>query len=116
MHHPNKIRLSLPFWGDAYLQKVLSITLPALLASGNLPALAKELAVEVALVTETRLFDRIKESLAYQRLCAHADVRLISLDDMLTNIRGDYGPVLTFALIRGYEDLGERMLDYFLMF
>ena len=111
-----RVRLSLPFWGHAYAHKVVSVTLPALLASGNLPALAADFDVEVALVTQAELFEYCLQSSAVQRLQDYAKVHLIALDDLLTGVAGDYGPVLTFALIRGYEDLGERMLDYYLMF
>lgn len=111
-----KIRLSVPFWGDAYLARVLNLTLPALLAPGNLPALAEQFDVEIALVAESRFFGVLRDSVVFRRLQEHADVKVVPLDDLLTNVGGDYGPVLTFALIRGYEDLGERMLDYFLMF
>lgn len=111
-----RIRLTLPFWGAVYAQRVVQLTLPALLAPDNVPALAEEFKVEVSLVTEQSLFDFVSGSKAVQRLKEYADVRLVPLDDLLTGVAGDYGPVLTFALIRGFEDLGERMLDYYLMF
>ena len=111
-----RIRISLPFWGIQFAQRVVNFTIPALLAPGNLPALAAEFPIEVSLVTESNLFDMVSKSKAFQRLKEYADVRLVPLDDLLTGVAGDYGPVLTFALIRGYEDLGERMLDYYLMF
>lgn len=95
---------------------MINVTLPALLAPGNLPALAKEFKVEVALVTESKFFQSIRDSAAFQKLGAHSDIKLVSIDDLLTGLRGDYGPVLTFSLIRGYSDLGQRMTDYFLMF
>jgi len=53
-------RLILPVWGEAYLAEVLSITLPAVLAPGNLPALSGMFDVEVVIVTESRLFDLVR--------------------------------------------------------
>ncbi len=50
-------RLIIPVWGEAYVDKVLSITLPAVLAPGNLPALSKMFEVELVIVTESRLFE-----------------------------------------------------------
>ena len=110
------VRLTLPFWGLGYCDKALKITLPALLAPGNLPALAEAFDVEISLVTESRLFDHIRESQTFGRLRNHATVRLVSLDDLLTGTKGDYGPVLTWALFRGFTDLGPRMCDTWLMF
>jgi len=113
---PRRVRVSLPFWGGAYAKTAMTVTVPAMLAPGNLPALAEEFDVEVALVTESKLFPYVTSSPSYQKLVQYADVRLISLDDLLTGRAGDYGPVLSFALVRGYADLGERMLDTYLMF
>ena len=111
-----KVRLTIPFWGQAFAQKVVRFTIPALVAPGNLPVLAQDFDVEISLVTQTELFDFIKSTPSYTRLCQIAQVSLIPVDDLLTGFPGDYGPVLTFAMIRGYEDLGERMLNYYLMF
>jgi hypothetical protein len=52
-------RLIIPLWGKAYADKLTSMTLPALLAPGNLPALCAMFNVEVVIVTETKLFDVI---------------------------------------------------------
>ena len=40
-------RLIIPLWGKAYADKLTSMTLPALLAPGNLPALCAMFNVEV---------------------------------------------------------------------
>ncbi len=37
--------------------------------------------------------------------------RLIPLDDLITDVPGDYGMVLTYALFRGFVDLGARMTE-----
>lgn len=110
------VRISIPFWGLSYCDKVLKITLPALLAPGNIPALAEDFDVEVSLVTEERLFDFVAQSRSVGLLKQYATVRFVALDDLLTGTPGDYGPVLSFALVRGYADLGEKMLDTWLMF
>lgn len=110
------VRLTIPFWGLTYCDKVLKTTLPALLAPGNLPALAEDFDVEISLVTETRLFHIVEGTPIFVRLQRYATVRLVSLDDLLTGVAGDYGPVLTFALFLGFKDLGPRMCDTWLMF
>ncbi len=111
-----KARLIIPFWGAAYLEKMVNITIPALLAPGNLPAMAESFDVEVVLVTERALRPKLVKSPAYanlRKICA-IDVRF--LDDLMTGVPGDYGVVLSYALYRGFTDLGGRMLDTFLMF
>jgi hypothetical protein len=46
------------------------MTLPALLAPGNLPSLATMFDVEVVLVTESKLVDYIRQARSFQRLSA----------------------------------------------
>jgi hypothetical protein len=109
-------RLIIPVWGEPYVSDVLSLTLPAVLSPGNLPALSDMFEVELVVVTETRLFEVIRGSKSFQvaaKLCA---VRLVALDDLLVAYQGDYGTILTYALFRGLADLGERMTETCLFF
>jgi hypothetical protein len=110
------VRLIIPVWGDLYASKLVSITLPAILAAGNLPALTALFDVELVIVTESRLFDAIRDSHSFQlakRLCSP---RLVALDDLMIDEPGDYGAVLTYALFRGFTDLGARMTETYLIF
>jgi hypothetical protein len=86
------------------------------LAPGNLPALCTMFNVEVVIVTETKLFDIIRNSRSFQRLALLCPVRLTPLDDLMSNIPGDYGVVLTNALYRGFLDLGEKVTETYLLF
>jgi len=109
-------RLIIPLWGEVYAQKLISITLPALLAPGNLPALSNAFDVEIVLVTETRLYARIQEAQSFRLVSQRCRTKLVSLDDLLTELPGDYGVVLTYALYRGFTDLGARMTQTYLLF
>lgn len=109
-------RLIIPAWGEQYVGKVLSVTLPAVLAPGNLPALCEAFEVELVVVTETRLFATIGESPAFQAAAKVCKGRLVPIDDLLTDTAGDYGAVLTYALFRGFADLDERMTETYLLF
>jgi len=111
-----KIRLILPFWGSAYVRKVMNLTLPALLAPGNIPALIEHADFEIALVTEEAFFDEIRATTSFKFAESLCTVRFIALDDILTGVPGDYGPVLTYAMFRGFADLGTAMVDYYLLF
>ena len=112
----NKARLIIPLWGVAYAEKLTSMTLPALLAPGNLPALATMFDVEVVLVTESRLVDRIRQAPSFRRLSTICEVKFVPLDDLMPCEPGEYGVVLTAALFRGFVDLGARMTETFLLF
>jgi hypothetical protein len=109
-------RLIIPVWGKRYANKVVSTTLPAVLAPGNLPELCRTFAVELVIVTESWLFDLFRGASSFaaiERICA---VRLVPLDDVLTDLATDYGVTLTHALFRGFSDLGARMTETYLLF
>ncbi len=108
-------RLIIPLWGESYLRNFLDIVLPAHLAPGNLPAIAERFDCELLLLTEERYFARIRQSepfLAANRVCRS---RLVPIDDLVAH-RGMYGLSLTYAMHRGFADLGEAMVDFTLFF
>ena len=109
-------RLIIPLWGRIYADKLTSMTLPALLAPGNLPALCTMFDVEVVILTETRLFDLIRNSRAFQRVDALCSTKMMPIDDLMSQLPGDYGVVLTKALYRGFLDLGAKVTETFLLF
>jgi hypothetical protein len=112
----DKARLIIPLWGSVYAEKLVSMTLPALLAPGNLPSLATMFDVEVVLVTEHKLVDYIRRARSFQRLSTICDVKFTSLDDLMPCEPGEYGVVLTAALFRGFVDLGAKVTETFLLF
>jgi hypothetical protein len=109
-------RLIIPLWGKAYADKLTSMTLPALLAPGNLPALCAMFKVEVVIITETKLFDVIRNARSFQRVALLCPVALIPIDDLMSDRPSDYGVVLTKALYRGFLDLGAKVTETFLLF
>src|SRR5262249_13465556 len=109
-------RLIIPLCGRVYAEKLTSMTLPALLAPGNLPSLCAMFEVKVVIVTETKLFDLIRSSRAFQRVATLCSTKLTPIDDLMTGLPGDYGVVLTKALYRGFLDLGAKVTDTFLLF
>src|SRR5215472_8228407 len=100
-------------WGERYISYLLEITIPALLARGNLPALTGDFDCEFVVVTETQFFDRISRAAAILELLRFADLRLVPVDDLLSPW---YGITLTYALVRGFADLGPAMTDTHLIF
>jgi hypothetical protein len=108
-----RARLITMAWGDRYIDDLIEITIPALLAPGNLPAFAEGFYCEFVIVTETRVFDRIARSAAIAALLDFADLRLVPIDDLLSPW---YGITLTYALVRGFADLGAAMTRTHLVF
>ena len=111
-----KARLIIPMWGEVYAQKLITITIPALLAPGNVPAFAEDFDVEFVIVTETRLFETIRSAESFKKISQYCKPLLFPIDDLMTDIPGDYGVVLTYALFRGFVDLGEAMTETNLLF
>jgi len=109
------VRLIITAWGEEYVGKVLSFTFPAVLAPGNLPVLAQIFSCTVVFVTEERLFDLVRASNVWQRLEKFAAVKLLPLDDLVA-YKDHYGISLTLALLRGFEELGPKMTDTYLLF
>src|SRR5712692_10009738 len=103
-------------WGDSYIEDLLSLTIPALFAPGNLPYLASQVSCEVIILTEERFFARVSRNPAIQRLRTICPFKLIGLDDLITAPDKKYGMALTYALHRGFADLGPAMTDNWLIF
>lgn len=112
-HRREPARLITMAWGERYIEEALELTIPALLAPGNLPALAGDFDCEFVLVTEIQFFDRVARSPSILRLLRFADLRLVPIDDLLSPW---YGITLTYALVRGFADLGPAMTDTHLIF
>lgn len=110
-----RVRIITMVWGENYLADFLGLSLPSLLAPGNLPALARDFDCEVVIVTEKSLFPVIEAHLTYRKIFAFCPARLVMCDDLVVS-RKMYGHSLTHALHRGFEDLGTRMTDYYLAF
>ncbi len=108
-------RLIIPVWGEAYVNKVLSVTLPAMLAPGNLPALCGTFDVELVIVTESRLLGMVRSAGSFRAAERICKTRLVPLDDLLTSVFTDYGMVLTYGLFRGFADLGPRVTETYLL-
>jgi hypothetical protein len=100
-------------WGESYLEHLLNFAIPAVLAPGNLPCVAESFDTELVIVTETRLFDRIAQSTIIARALEYCDVRLHPIDDLIAT---HYGITLTYALVRGFADLGEEIVNTHLIF
>src|SRR4029077_7367139 len=92
-------------WGERYVDTLLTLTLPALLAPGNLPYVASEVPCELVILTERRFFSKFYSHPTIARIRKVCPIRLIRLNDMIVS-KDKYGMTLTYALHRGFADLG----------
>src|SRR5437867_1698054 len=109
------IRIITYAWGENYVEELLSLTLPAVLAPGNLPDLVSAVPCELVILTQESFFPRVMSSRAVAKIQQLCSVRLIGLDDLITS-PDKYGMTLTYALHRGFADLGPAMTDTWLIF
>jgi FkbM family methyltransferase len=102
-------------WGAKYIDTLLSLTLPALLAPGNLPYVASEVPCELIILTQWRFFSKVNRHPAVVRIRKLCPVRLVRLDDLIVS-KDKYGMTLTYALHRGFSDLGPAMTEHWQIF
>jgi hypothetical protein len=102
-------------WGEKYISELLSLTLPAALAPGNLPYVTSVAQCEMILLTQQRYFSRINNDPVIKRIRTLCPVKLIALDDLIVT-PDKYGMTLTYALHRGFADLGPAVTDSWLIF
>jgi hypothetical protein len=109
-----RVRLVTFAWGEAYVGELLEFALPALLAPGNLPALAAKFRCELVFLTERRLFARVEAHPSFRRVREICEARLVEIDDLL--VAPLYGLSLTYASYRAFEDLGEEVTQTALLY
>src|SRR5215468_1534011 len=102
-------------WGEKYADTLLTLTLPALLAPGNLPYVASEVPCELVILTERRFFSKFDIHPTIARIREVCPIRLVRLDDLIVS-KDKYGMTLTYALHRGFSDLGPAMTEHWQIF
>jgi hypothetical protein len=110
-----RVRFITMAWGERYIHELFDFALAAVLAPNNLPALSEHLSCEMVIVTEEAWFDRLRQHPIFHRIEQYCPIELRAIDEFVS--RPDaYGMALTYALFRGFEDLGASMLDVNLIF
>src|SRR5215470_16160885 len=102
-------------WGERYADTLLTLTLPALLAPGNLPYVASEVPCELVILTERRFFSKFNGHPTIARIREVCPIRLVRLDDLIVS-KDKYGMTLTYALHRAFSDLGPAMTEHWQIF
>jgi hypothetical protein len=109
-----KVKFLTVVWGEAYIERFCSLSLPSFMAPGNLPSLAKNTELEVVIMTcetDRAYFERNVSFLRLRDLCS---VRFVSIDDLMGSTV--YGVTLTLAYARPIIACGEEMLKTHFIF
>jgi len=107
---PKAIQLLLPVWGKQFVSQFLQVSLPTLLAPGNLPSLTKSLPCRFIFLTSSEDMVDLANHPAIQchlrRLC---EVEFTNIDDLITG--DNYSTTITLAYARAVRAAGAAMLD-----
>ena len=106
---PTAIKLLLPVWGFKYIRQFLEYSLPTLLASGNIPALARVAPCEFLLMTSTADMPVVSEHPVWRKLANTCNVKVESIDDLITD--GNHTTTITLAFARAVRAAGPQMVD-----
>ena len=89
--HPNTppIDVVTVIWGKTYVERWAQLNAPALLAPGNIPALAKEMRVNLVFYTTREDRERIRSLAVYSRLKQHASIRFVMINSILRDTAHD---------------------------
>ncbi|MBI2707844.1 MAG: hypothetical protein HYX35_06010 [Proteobacteria bacterium] len=108
-------RVLIPMWGRTYIDNFCEISLPSLLAEGNLLYLNEKMDLEIVFLTTKESKQFIIDRLLDLDILNIFSVKFIFIDDLLK--LGHYGIVLTAAYARGFQDAGEDQtkIHFFLL-
>ena len=106
---PKAIQLLVPVWGTPFISQFLRVSLPTLLAPGNLPALAKSLPCKLVFLTSSDDAADLRDHAAVHFLRSVCDVEIRIIDDLITG--DNYSTTITLAYARAVRAAGDAMLD-----
>src|SRR5262245_47162986 len=106
---PTAVKIILPVWGYKYVRQFLEISLPTLLAPGNVPALAGAMDCEFIVLTSEDDRDYLREHGAFKRLAnvCRTEIRLI--DHLITE--SNHSTTITIAYTEAVRSVAGAMVD-----
>lgn len=108
------VELVCAVWGETYIAQFAELGLAALLAPGNLPALAQSCDVGCVFLTSAKDIAGFEALPAMATLKRHARVRFIVIDDLI--VKGQYSVTLTLAFFRGVQAFGSDATSIHFLF
>lgn len=109
-----QVRLLLPVWGEAFIIQFVNISLPTLLAPGNIPAVAAVLPCTFIFLTNTEGAETLRDHPGVECIRKYCDVEFDIIDDLITG--DNYSTTLTLGYARAIRAVGQAMLDTCFMF
>lgn len=109
-----KVKFLTVIWGETYINRFCSLSLPSFLAPGNLPALAVATDLEVVVMSRESDFTIFEGHIAFKRLREVCSVRFVAIDDLIAT--SVYGVTLTLAYARPIIACGPEMLNTHFVF
>jgi len=106
---PTAVKLVLPVWGYRYVRHFLEVTLPTLLAPGNIPALATALDCEFVILTSLDDKSQIVEHATYRQLSKICRTSIRLIDHLITE--GNHSTTITIAYTEAVRAAGAAMVD-----
>jgi hypothetical protein len=106
---PKAIQLLLPVWGESFIAQFLLVSLPTLLAPGNLPSIAKALPCKLIFLTSSEGADVLRDHPAIHYVQDICEVEIRIIDDLITG--DNYSTTITLAYARAVRAAGAEMLD-----
>jgi hypothetical protein len=103
------VRLLLPVWGEPFIAQFLRISLPTLLAPGNLRAVADALPSTFVFLTNSEGAEILRAHPAVDFLKSICDVEFDIIDDLITG--DNYSTTLTLGYARAVRATGTAMCD-----
>lgn len=103
------IKLLLPVWGGAYVRQFLELSLPTILAPGNLPALAAEYPCQFQILTSIEDESLIRQHPNFAKLEAVCSASIRAIDHLIT--ARNYSTTITLAYAEAIRATGSQMLE-----
>lgn len=101
-------------WGERFINDFLQLSLPSLLAPGNMPALAKQFNVRFVFLTAASDIPVFKTNKNFQTLKSLCEVDFVPMQDLV--VSNNHSTTLTLAYDRAIRQTGEQMLNtYFIL-
>jgi hypothetical protein len=109
-----KVKFLTVVWGETYIARFATLSLPSFLAEGNLPALAEATDLEVVIMTRRDDIYYFENHVTFRKLQAICPVRFVEIDDLIAT--SVYGVTLTLAYARPIIACGREMLNNHFVF
>jgi len=110
----NQVYILLSVWGEEYIHDFFNMSLPSLLASGNIPALVQKYKTTFLMLTRESNVEFFENHVSMRQLKKYCDVKYLFIDDLI--VIGNYSTTLTLAYDRAMRQTGEQMLNTYFIF